>query len=106
LAVFLVENNIALSQAGQSDPNFKHKMVFRGGATAMPSNNITGVWGEKLENNNTAIPQGKTYEMTFGYVAPSGLTPAVNLNNVQAIAVIFETDNSGKPLRVLNSNRI
>ena len=74
--------------------------------TAMPSNNITGVWGEKLENNNTAIPQGKTYEMTFGYVAPSGLTPAVNLNNVQAIAVIFETDNSGKPLRVLNSNRI
>jgi hypothetical protein len=25
---------------------------------------------------------------------------------VQAIAVIFETDNSGKPLRVLNSNRI
>lgn len=105
LAVFLVENNIALSQAGQSDPNFKHKMVFRGGATAMPSNNITGVWGEQLENNNTAIPQGKTYEMTFGYVAPS-VTPAVNLNNVQAIAVIFETDNSGKPLRVLNSNRI
>jgi hypothetical protein len=43
--------------------------------------------------------------MTFGYVAPS-VTPAVNLNNVQAIAVIFETDNSGKPLRVLNSNRI
>ena len=106
LAVFLVENNIALSQAGQSDPNFKHKMVFRGGATAMPSNNITSVWGEKLENNNTAIPQGKTYEMTFGYVAPTGLTPAVNLNNLQAIAVIFETDNSGKPLRVLNSNRI
>ncbi|MFZ9679987.1 MAG: Omp28-related outer membrane protein [Bacteroidia bacterium] len=106
LAVFLVENNISLSQAGQSDPNFKHKMVFRGGATAIPSTAITGVWGEQLESTNTAIPQGKVYEKTFGYVAPSGLNPAVNLNNLQAIAVIFETDNSGKPLRVLNSNRI
>lgn len=106
LAVFLVENNIALSQAGQSDPNFKHKMVFRGGATAIPSTAVTGVWGEQLESNNTAIPQGKVYEKTFGYVAPSGMNPAVNLNNLQAIAVIFETDNSGKPLRVLNSNRI
>ncbi|MFM9143160.1 MAG: Omp28-related outer membrane protein [Bacteroidota bacterium] len=105
LSVFLVENNIALSQAGQSDPNFKHKMVFRGGATAIPSTAVTGVWGEQLESNNTAIPQGKTYEIKFGYVAPS-VTPSVNLNNVQAIAGICETDNSGKPLRVLYSNRI
>ena len=86
----------------------KMKFTWLGVNFELPSECLrtTSYWGEKLENNNTAIPQGKTYEMTFGYVAPSGLTPAVNLNNVQAIAVIFETDNSGKPLRVLNSNRI
>jgi len=107
LAVYLIENNIAgVSQAGQSDPNFRHKFVFRGSATPIPTKPLVGTWGAELESSNTAIPQGKTYEITYGYVAPQGLTPAVNLMNCQAIAVIFETDASGKPIRVINSNRI
>jgi len=106
LAVYLVENNIAgVSQAGQSDPNFIHKMVFRGIASPIPTKPMVGNWGAELEASGTAIPQGRTYETKFAYVAPQSLTPAVNLNNCQAIAVIFETDASGKPTRVLNSGR-
>jgi len=104
LAVYLVENNITgVSQAGQSDPNFIHKMVFRGIANPIPTKPMVGNWGAELESSGTAIPQGRTYETKYAYVAPQGLTPAVNLNNCQAIAVIFETDASGKPTQVLNS---
>jgi hypothetical protein len=106
LAVFIVENNILLSQAGQSNPLFLHNMVFRGNAMSSPVRPVTGVWGAKLENNNTAIPLGSIYEITFRYVVPNNLNPGVNLNNIKAIAVIFETDNSGKPVKVLNSNEI
>jgi hypothetical protein len=49
---------------------------------------------------------GSIYEITFRYVVPNNLNPGVNLNNIKAIAVIFETDNSGKPVKVLNSNEI
>jgi hypothetical protein len=66
---------------------------------------MVGNWGAELENAGTPIPQGRTYETKYAYVAPQNLSPAVNLNNCQAIAVIFETDASGKPTRVLNSGR-
>jgi hypothetical protein len=106
LAVFLVENNIPLSQAGQSDPNFKHKWVFRGSATHLPTRPTNGLWGVRLESNvPQGIPQNKTYDNNFAWVKPQTLTPSPNLDNIEVIAVIFEMGQGQLPLRAINSLR-
>ena len=107
LAVFLVENDIPLSQAGQSDPNFKHKWVFRGSCQHIPGRPTNGLWGVRFENNiQQGIPQNKTYDNKFGWAKPQNLSPSPNLDNIQAIAVIFEIGSAGQlPIRAINSSR-
>ena len=106
LAVFVIENNIPLSQAGQTDPNFKHKWVFRGSAYSNPSRPTNGLWGVKYETDTSiVILQNKTYNHKFVWIKPQGIIPSPNLDNIQVIAVIFEMGQGQLPIRTINSSR-
>ena len=105
LAVYVIENNVPLSQAGISDPNFLQQRVLRGIAYPVNSTVSTDPWGTNLVHNGL-LSSGDQFLGTFVYRPALNLIPSINLTNTQVIIVVFKVDNTGKPLEVLNSYRV
>ena len=104
LALYVIENNVPLSQAGISDPNFLQQRVLRGIAYPVNSTVSTDHWGNNLVHNGL-LSSGDQFLGTFVYRPALNLIPSINLTNTQVIIVVFKVDNTGKPLEVLNSYR-
>lgn len=104
LGVLVVEDDLVASQAGQSTNPFTHKMVFRG-AAYVPGKPAYGALGHAIQELG-AIAAGTVVEMRFGYLKPTGMSPAVTLSKCKAIAVITKMNTSNfKPDEIINSVR-
>jgi hypothetical protein len=107
VTVFVVEDGLVAPQAGQAVNPFTHNMVFRG--QAFDRSDIPyGLWGHIVgaSNQAAAVPANTTKEWRFGFAKPEGMTPAVNLANTYAYAVMTRLNASDyKPMAFINSAR-
>jgi hypothetical protein len=103
VTVFVVEDGLVAPQAGQSQNPFTHNMVFRGNAY-IPGTLAYGIWGHSLSEMPQSFPANTVTDMRFGYVKPSGLTPAVDFSKVYAYAILSRLSLTNyRPAEIINS---
>jgi len=96
LAIYMTENNLVGGQADYgASPSFVedyiHNHTLRG--------SVTGLWGESL----VSAPQaGQMVQRSYDVTLPSNTNPL----HVWYVAVLYEVNGAGEPVRVINSQTL